>query len=93
MIGIRRCGTENAKRVVLDAHLDEVGLVITGAKGGFLRFRPVGGVDPRMLPNREVIILSQPPSLVLWLSCLPMFKRQATPTGALHCRVCILTPD
>ena len=60
VIGIRRCGTENAKRVVLDAHLDEVGLVITGAKDGFLRFRPVGGVDPRMLPNREVIILSQP---------------------------------
>ena len=45
VIGIRRCGTENAKRVVLDAHLDEVGLVITGAKDGFLRFRPVGGVD------------------------------------------------
>ena len=53
VIGIRRCGTENAKRVVLDAHLDEVGLVITGAKDGFLRFRPVGGVDPRMLPNRD----------------------------------------
>ena len=34
VIGIRRCGTENAKRVVLDAHLDEVGLVITGAKDG-----------------------------------------------------------
>lgn len=31
VIGIRRCGTENAKRVVLDAHLDEVGLVITRA--------------------------------------------------------------
>ena len=32
LIGVRRCGKENAKRVVLDAHLDEVGLVITGAK-------------------------------------------------------------
>ena len=50
LIGVRRCGKENAKRVVLDAHLDEVGLVITGAKDGFLRFRPVGGIDPRMLP-------------------------------------------
>ena len=39
LIGVRRCGKENAKRVVLDAHLDEVGLVITGAKDGFLRFR------------------------------------------------------
>ena len=25
LIGVRRCGKENAKRVVLDAHLDEVG--------------------------------------------------------------------
>ena len=83
VIGIRRCGTENAKRVVLDAHLDEVGLVITGAKDGFLRFRPTGKSSSS----------PSPPSLVLWLSCLPMFKRQATPTGALHCRVCILTPD
>ena len=61
LIGVRRCGKENAKRVVLDAHLDEVGLVITGAKDGFLRFRPVGGIDPRMLPDRELTILSDPP--------------------------------
>ena len=51
VIGIRRCGTENAKRVVLDAHLDEVGLVITGAKDGFLRFRPVGGPSDASQPG------------------------------------------
>lgn len=61
VVGVRRCGKENAKRVILDAHLDEVGLVITGAKDGFLRFRPVGGVDLRMLPDQEITILSQPP--------------------------------
>ena len=70
VVGLRRCGKENAKRVILDAHLDEVGLVITGAKEGFLRFRPVGGIDPRMLPNREVTILSQPPQFGL-IAVLP----------------------
>lgn len=70
VVGLRRCGKENAKRVVLDAHLDEVGLVITGAKDGFLQFRSVGGVDPRMLPNREVTILSQPPQFGL-IAVLP----------------------
>ncbi len=70
VVGVRRCGKENAKRVILDAHLDEVGLVITGAKDGFLRFRPVGGTDPRMLPNREVTILSQPPQFGL-IAVLP----------------------
>ena len=59
------CGKPNAKKIVLDAHLDEVGLLITGAEDGFLRFRSVGGIDPRMLPNREVTILTEPPTFGL----------------------------
>ena len=65
LIGLRRCGKPDAKRVVLDAHLDEVGLLITGAEEGFLRFRSVGGIDPRMLPNREVTLLTDPPTFGL----------------------------
>lgn len=76
VIGIRRCGKENAKRVILDAHLDEVGMVITGAKDGFLRFRAVGGVDPRMLPDREVTILSDPPRFGL-IAVLPPHVQKA----------------
>lgn len=76
VIGLRRCGREGAKRVVLDAHLDEVGLLITGAEEGFLRFRPVGGIDPRMLPNREVTILSEPPRFGL-IAVLPPHVQQA----------------
>ena len=76
LIGVRRCGKENAKRVVLDAHLDEVGLVITGAKDGFLRFRSVGGIDPRMLPDREVTILSDPPRFGL-VAVLPPHMQRA----------------
>ena len=65
LIGCRPCGRPDAKRVVLDAHLDEVGLVITGAEEGFLTFRSVGGVDPRMLPDREITLLTDPPSFGL----------------------------
>jgi endoglucanase len=61
LVGVRRCGAPNAKKIMLDAHLDEVGLAITGAEEGFLSFRAVGGIDPRMLPDREVTILTQPP--------------------------------
>lgn len=61
LLGVRRCGREGAKRVLLDAHLDEIGLMVTGAEEGFLRFRSIGGVDPRMLPGRELTILTQPP--------------------------------
>ena len=61
VIGLRRCGRPDARKILLDAHLDEIGLIVTGAEEGFLRFAAIGGVDPRMLPGREVTILSDPP--------------------------------
>ena len=69
LIGVRRCGRPGAKKLLLDAHLDEVGLVVTGHEDGFLRFKAVG-VDPRMLPDREVLILTEPPMLGV-VACLP----------------------
>ena len=29
VIGLRRCGRENARTVLLDAHLDQIGFVVT----------------------------------------------------------------
>ena len=63
VVGVRRCGRENAKKLLLDAHLDEIGLIVTGVEEGYLRFRAIGGVDPRMLPDAELLILTQPPRL------------------------------
>ncbi len=63
LMGVRRCGTEGARKILLDAHLDEIGLIVTGAEEGFLRFRTIGGVDPRMLPGRELTILTTPPRM------------------------------
>ena len=68
--GVRRCGRENAQRLLLDAHLDEIGLIVTGQEEGFLRFAPLGGVDPRMLPDREVVLLTDPPAYGV-VGCLP----------------------
>jgi len=59
--GIRKCGKKNAKCLLLDAHIDEIGLIVTGEKDGFLTFAPLGGVDPRILPAREVTVLTEPP--------------------------------
>ena len=70
VVGVRRCGRPGAHRLMLDAHLDEIGLIVTGHEKGFLRFAPLGGVDPRMLPDREVLVLSQPPVPGV-VACLP----------------------
>ena len=70
VVGLRRCGKENAPKLLLDAHLDEIGFLVTGHEEGFLRIAPLGGVDPRMLPDRELTILTQPPMLGV-AACLP----------------------
>ena len=61
LIGIRRCGKPGAKKLMLEAHMDEIGLIVTGYEKGYLRFASLGGVDPRMLPALEVRILTEPP--------------------------------
>ena len=47
--GVRRCGREDAPRLLLDAHLDEIGLIVTGHEEGFLR--PPGGRGPPDAPR------------------------------------------
>ena len=61
VIGVRRCGKENAPKLMLDAHLDEIGFIVTGHESGFVKFAPIGGVDPRMLPACEIKLMTQPP--------------------------------
>jgi len=44
-------------RVLLDAHMDEIGLMIFGPNSdGTLKFRAVGGIDDRILPGKAVLI-------------------------------------
>ncbi|MBR4158028.1 MAG: M20/M25/M40 family metallo-hydrolase [Oscillospiraceae bacterium] len=61
VIAVKSCGTPNARRLMLEAHMDEIGLIVTGYDKGFLRFATLGGVDPRMLPALEVRVLADEP--------------------------------
>ena len=48
-------GPAPRKRVMVAAHMDEVGLIVTGhAEGGFLKVTQAGGVDPRVLISKRV---------------------------------------
>ena len=45
------------KKVSLNAHMDEVGFIVTSITDeGYLRFSPVGGIDPRVCHDRVVSI-------------------------------------
>ena len=42
-------------RVMLDAHMDEIGFILTSEDGcGLYSFQTIGGIDPRILPGKQV---------------------------------------
>ncbi|MGD8397415.1 MAG: M42 family metallopeptidase [Anaerolineae bacterium] len=56
----RGTGPEPRLKVMIDAHTDEVGLMITRIdKSGLLGFRAVGGIDPRLLLAKAVVVGDQ----------------------------------
>ena len=56
-IFIKRCGRKNAPKILVDAHFDEIGMMVTDiTEDGFVRFTNVGGVDTRILPGAKLLI-------------------------------------
>jgi tetrahedral aminopeptidase len=49
-------GVDPRPSVMLAAHMDAIGLMVTGIEDGFLRIAAVGGVDPRILPGQAVVV-------------------------------------
>ena len=57
LIAFKKGKSEPKKRLMVCAHTDEVGLMITGIlKDGTLTFEPVGGVDSRVLSAKRVSV-------------------------------------
>ena len=57
VLATRRGRGKKRLRVMLDAHMDEVGLMIVADEGeGIYRFEPVGGIDSRHLIGKQFLI-------------------------------------
>ncbi|MBR4720408.1 MAG: M20/M25/M40 family metallo-hydrolase [Clostridia bacterium] len=57
VIAVKYCGKPNAKKLLIEAHIDEIGLMVKNIdENGFITFVNVGGVDARILPAMEVIV-------------------------------------
>ncbi len=52
----RGIADEPRPSVLLAAHMDTIGLMVSGFQNGFLRLTPIGGVDARILPGQAVIV-------------------------------------
>jgi putative aminopeptidase FrvX len=56
VIGVKK-GKKDAPKVMLAAHMDEIGLFVkTISKDGFLQFTKIGGIDDRILLAQKVIV-------------------------------------
>lgn len=75
VIGWRRGGKEGQPVLLLTAHIDQIGFVVTGveetAGGGFLRVAAAGGVDNRVLTAAEVVVYGDRPYAGVFCSIPP----------------------
>jgi putative aminopeptidase FrvX len=63
IIAIKK-GKPKAPKIMLAAHMDEVGLMVkTITKNGFLQFSKMGGIDDRILPAQKVVVLTKKKAL------------------------------
>ena len=60
VLAVRKARTPGALRVMVDAHMDEVGfMIVEDDKDGLFRFVAVGGIDERTLPGKKVLVGSE----------------------------------
>jgi endoglucanase len=54
-------GPEPRPRVMIATHMDEIGLIVTGIEGEFLRVHAMGGIDRRVLLGLAVVVHGRRP--------------------------------
>lgn len=60
VIGVLKGTSKNAPKIMILAHMDEIGLIIRRIEdSGYLRFERLGGIEPKTLFAREVQVLTR----------------------------------
>ncbi|MBR1750471.1 MAG: M42 family peptidase [Ruminococcus sp.] len=70
---------KNKKTILLDAHIDEIGLIVTDiTDDGFLKVSAVGGVDRRMLLASKVTVFGKQPVRGVITSTPPHLEKDSS---------------
>jgi len=72
VIATRRCQNPEAPTLLLEAHMDEIGFVVTHIDDdGFVHVTNCGGIDRRVLAATEVVVLAEEPLVGVFCSTPP----------------------
>ncbi|MBQ9920927.1 MAG: hypothetical protein IJO52_01980 [Clostridia bacterium] len=79
LIAVKKCGKDNAPKLLLNAHIDEIGMYVTAVHdGGFLSVINVGGIDTNILYASQVTIYGKKEIKGVFVSTPPHLSRGAS---------------
>jgi len=72
LIATKKGLNQNHPTLMISTHVDEIGCVVSSIlPGGFLRVEPRGGVDPKILPSQEMVIITDTEKLTAVFAMIP----------------------
>ncbi len=64
------------KKIMLSAHMDEVGFIVSGINDkGFIEFKSVGGIDPRVIISKRVVVGKEKVKGVIGIKAIHLQKK------------------
>ncbi len=70
-------------QIMLDAHIDEIGFLVTCIEGDFLRVAACGGIDKRTIVEQEVIVYGEKPLFGVFAGLPPHLKKDDKKASAI----------
>lgn len=84
VIGIKQCGKPDAPKLMLEAHIDEIGMIVTGYdEAGFVKVSNCGGIDARVVTATEVTVWGKRPLTGVFCSTPPHLSEGEKEISAL----------
>lgn len=85
LIAIKRGLNQHHPTLLISTHIDEIGCVVSSIlPGGFLRVEPRGGVDPKILPSQEMVVVTQQEKIPAVFSMIPPHLIKASEKGKVN---------
>jgi endoglucanase len=72
LVATKKGLNQNHPVVMISTHVDEIGCIVSSIlPGGFIRVEPRGGVDPKILPSQEMLVVTDKEKLPAVFAMIP----------------------